>query len=99
MKHSKVANALLSVIVLACFGQSVNVAAQLPPLSGCNGTHIPPTNKPGWPQGQGQVDVWIDPAITDLRRSSVESAFNNWTANSGANGSGVTYHFVGGTEG
>ena len=42
--------------------------------------------------------MWIDPAITGLRRSSVESAFNNWTANSGANGSGVTYHFVGGTE-
>ncbi|MDX6528091.1 MAG: hypothetical protein QOH41_381 [Blastocatellia bacterium] len=98
MKQSKLASALLSVIVFACFGQSVNVVAQLPPLSGCNGTHIPPTNKPGWPQGQGQVDVWVDPAITGLRRSSVESAFNNWTANSGANGSGVTYHFVGGSE-
>ena len=30
MKQSKLANALLSAIVLACFGQSVNVVAQLP---------------------------------------------------------------------
>jgi hypothetical protein len=93
VKHSKVANALLSVIVLGCFGQSVNVAAQDLPLSGCQSGHIPLTNKPGWPQGT-TVDVYIDPAITGQRLTSVQTAFNTWTGNSGANGSGVTYHYV-----
>lgn len=94
MKHSLIANALF-ITLLACFGQSVNVAAQGPPLSGC--VHVPPTNKPGWPQGT-TVDVWIDPAITGNRLTEVQHAFNNWTQNSGANGSGVTYRFVGGAE-
>jgi hypothetical protein len=93
VKHSRVAHALLSVIVLACFGQSVNVAAQDPPLSGCNGDHIPPKNKPGWPQGTS-LDVYIDPAITGQRLTSVKTAFDTWTGNRAANGSGVTYHYV-----
>ncbi len=74
MKHSKLAKALLSVIVLACFGQSVNVAAQDPPLSGC--VHVPPTDKPGWPQGT-TVNVWIDPAITGGRVTEVGRGFKS----------------------
>jgi len=92
VKQSKLANALFSAIVLACFGQSVNVAAQGPPLSGC-GDHLSYINKPGWPQGR-IVDVYIDPAITGSRLSAVKTAFDNWTADRGANGSGVTYRYV-----
>src|SRR2546423_15618830 len=95
MKRSKIWNALLPITLLGCFGQSFNVLAQYPPLSGC--VHQTPPDKPGWPQGT-TVDVWIDPAITGGRLTEVQHAFNNWTQNSGANGSGVTYRFVGGTE-
>jgi hypothetical protein len=91
VKHARFANAALSVVVLACFGHSANVAAQDPPLSGCQSGHTAPLNYPGWPQGT-TVDVYIDPSIPGF--SQVETAFNNWTANSGANGTGVTYHFV-----
>src|SRR5437660_1310649 len=90
MKGAKFVKALLSVIVLVWFGHSVaNVAAQDP----CQTGHAAPIDKPGWAQGR-TVDVYIDPAITDQRRSAVETSFNNWSQNAGANGSGVTYHFV-----
>lgn len=75
------------------FLNSFNVMAQNPPLAGCPSGHAAPVNYRGWPQGQS-VDVYIDPAITGLRRSSVETAFNNWSQNAGSNGSGVTYNFV-----
>ena len=91
MRQSKRANALLSAIVLACFGQLVNVVGQYPPLSGCNGDHKPPINKPGWTQGT-RVDVWIDPAITGQRRDKVKAAFDLWSLNNAANGTGVTYN-------
>lgn len=91
MKHARFANAVLSVVVLACFGHSANVAAQDPPLSGCQSGHKAPLNYPGWPQGT-TVDVYIDPSIPGY--SKVKTAFNNWTANSAANGTGVTYNFV-----
>jgi hypothetical protein len=40
------------------------------------------------------VLVYIDPAFTGQRRAQVEQAFNNWTNNSTANGSFVTFTFV-----
>jgi hypothetical protein len=91
VKHARFANAVLSVVLLACLGHSAKVAAQNPPLSGCQGGSTAPTNKPGWAPGT-TVDVYIDPATPGY--SQVKAAFNNWTANSVANGTGVTYHFV-----
>jgi len=77
VKHARFANPVLSVLLLACLGHSAKVAAQNPPLSGCQGGSTAPTNKPGWAPGT-TVDVYIDPATPGY--SQVKAAFNNWTA-------------------
>ena len=93
MNHARFANAVLSVVVLACFGHLANVAAQVgdPPLSGCQNATKAPLNFPGWPQGT-TVDVYIDPTLPQA--AAVRTAFNNWSAKNVANGTGVTYNFV-----
>jgi len=67
--------------------------AQQAPLAQCPSEHAPPVNKKGWPQGM-TVNVYIDPAIIGPRRSSVVTAFNNWTQSRGQNGSNNIYSFV-----
>jgi hypothetical protein len=47
----------------------------------------------GFPRGQ-EVKVWIDPAISGLRRDNVEQAFNNWTDARFQNNSQVIFRFV-----
>jgi hypothetical protein len=70
-----------------------DVMAQQAPLAQCSSGHAPPVNYRGWPQGI-TVNVYIDPAIIGPRRSSVETAFNNWTQSRGSNGSNNSYYFV-----
>lgn len=50
-------------------------------------------NKQGFPYGQ-EVKVWIDPAISGLRRDNTVLAFRNWEAARYDNNSMVTYTFV-----
>src|SRR6266550_8216533 len=73
------------LVVAMCRG----TAAQA--LSQCT-ENYPPVNKLGWPQGT-DVKLYIDPAITGVRRNAVIRAFENWAAANGANGnnSNVTF--------
>jgi hypothetical protein len=76
MKHARFVNAVLSLVALACLGHSANVAAQDPPLSGCQSGNKAPLNYPGWPQGT-TIDVYIDPSTPGYEQ--VKTAFNNWS--------------------
>ncbi len=93
MKRITFTRILFLFVFLGLWFSSLNrsdLMAQNPPLSGCPSGHAAPVDFRGWPQGV-PVSVYIDPAITGDRRSSVIQAFNNWSQNSGANGSQVIY--------
>jgi hypothetical protein len=72
---------LCLVLWLTCLNRG-NVMAQEPPLAQCPSGHAAPVNYRGWPQGM-TVSVYIDPAIIGNRRSSVITAFDNWTQTEG----------------
>ena len=84
---------MIAVIGLCLTGRGAQVMAQQFPLTGCTSGHDVPVPHRGWPQGT-TVSVYIHPAITDARRSSVEAAFINWNQSSGLNGSNNYYQFV-----
>lgn len=82
------------VAVWLCFAATSNLRAQTPyPSANCHSASTTEVNKKGWPAGT-MVTVYIDPAITGMRRARIEEAFNNWTASGWLNGSQVSYESV-----
>jgi hypothetical protein len=82
------------VAIWLCFAATSNLRAQTPyPSANCHSASTAEVNKKGWPAGT-TVSVYIDPAITGLRRSRIQEAFNNWTYSGGLNGSQVSYESV-----
>lgn len=86
---------LVSVSIVVWFSciRSSNAAAQDYPSDNCHSTYTADVNKRGWSQGI-TVSVYIDPNITGPRRSSIVTAFDNWTQSRVLNGSNVSYQFV-----